>query len=161
MVCKKCGIDKPITEFYKDSKMKSGVRTTCKACVIEKQRQYYLKNTNAVKEYHKRHYKGYRDKQRKADAEYNERVYSLKTPCAKCGDDRLFIVDFHHIEPSEKSFNIYRKSAKTNFSLIEEEAKKCVCLCRNCHGEFHHLYGQRPKNGRECLEEYLGRKVGE
>lgn len=161
MVCNRCGADKPLEDFYKDPKRKSGVYTICKSCIIEKQLEYYFNHIDSVKEYHKRHYQEYKNRQRKADADYYERIYSLKTPCVKCGEKRLFVIDFHHVEPSEKSFNIYRKSAKTNFSIIEDEAKKCVCLCRNCHGEFHYLYGQRPKKGRECLEEYLGRKVGD
>ena len=161
MVCNRCGIDKPLEEYYADKKRKSGKMTICKECTKTAVKKRSAEKKEEIREYHKKHYLTYKERQRAQDAEYFAKVYALKTSCVKCGDDRLFIIDFHHIEPSEKSFNIYRKSAKANFSIIEEEAKKCVCLCRNCHGEFHHLYGQRPKNGRECLEDYLGRKVGE
>lgn len=38
-----------------------------------------------------------------------------------------------------------------------EEVEKCVCLCRNCHAEFHFLYGQDAAEPE--LELYAGRKV--
>ena len=159
MVCRKCGVDKPISEFYADKKRKSGLTTICKACTIADAQKRYWEKRDEIRDYHKKHYLGYKDRQRAADAEYFEKVYALKTPCAKCGDDRLYIIDFHHIDPAKKSFNIYRKSCKSDFSTIEKEVKKCVCLCRNCHAEFHHLYGQRPEHPKESLEKYLGREV--
>lgn len=161
MVCNKCGVDKPLDEYYADKKRKSGKMTICKECTKAAVKKRSEEKREEIREYHKKHYIGYKERQRAQDAEYFAKVYGLKTPCVKCGDDRLYIIDFHHVDPSQKEFTIYRKSCKSNFKAIEDEAAKCVCLCRNCHGEFHHLYGQRPKNGRECLEEYLGRKVGE
>ena len=86
---------------------------------------------------------------------YKEKVDSLKTPCCKCGDPRLYVIDFHHINPEEKSFNINRKRSKSDFSIIENEVKKCVCLCRNCHMEFHHFYGVKPKDPINALNNYL------
>jgi HKD family nuclease len=32
-VCKRCGIEKPLSEFYKTSDRKSGHKTICKACI--------------------------------------------------------------------------------------------------------------------------------
>ena len=40
---------------------------------------------------------------------------------------------------------------------VINEAKKCVCLCANCHKEYHYLYGIRPEHPVETLEEYLKR----
>lgn len=159
MICNKCGIDKPPSEYYADPKRKSGIQTICKECVKAGVKRRSAERREEIREYHKKHYLGYKDRQRAQDAEYFAKVYALKTPCVKCGDERLYIIDFHHVDPSQKSFNIYRKSCKSDFSIIENEAKKCVCLCRNCHGEFHHLYGQRPKFPIEALSEYLGKEV--
>lgn len=159
MICNRCGVNKPLTEYYADPKRKSGKQTICKECIKDGVKKRAAEKRDEIREYHKKHYLRYKDKQRAQDAEYFAKVYALKTPCVKCGDERLYIIDFHHIDPSQKSFNIYRKSSKSDFKVIEDEAAKCVCLCRNCHGEFHHLYGQRPKNAKECLEKYLGRKV--
>jgi len=56
--------------------------------------------------------------------------------CGKCGYDKcLNALEFHHLDPSQKDFNI-RKSIR-RWDVIVAEAKKCVCLCSNCHEEFH------------------------
>ena len=159
MVCNKCGVDKPATEYYSDSKRKSGISTICKDCTKNAVKKRSEIRRDEIREYHKKYYPAYKDKKRKQDEEYIEKIRSLKTPCAKCGEERLYVIDFHHIDPSQKSFNIYRKTRKSNFSEIEKEASKCVCLCRNCHSEFHYLYGQRPKFPIDALFEYLGKEV--
>ena len=157
MVCKRCGVDKPITEFYADKTVKSGVMGKCKECVKKSVQDRYAQKKDEILKYHRKHYLTYKDKQRQSDAEYHERVENLKTPCVKCGESRSYIIDFHHIDPSQKAFNIHRRTCKTNFSIIEEEVSKCVCMCRNCHAEFHYLYGVIPKNPVEDLNEYLRR----
>jgi hypothetical protein len=67
---------------------------------------------------------------------------------------------FHHIDPQQKTFNIGCGTPKISLEEdIANEVKKCVCLCHNCHKEFHHFYGNRMKHPRESLEEYLGMKL--
>jgi len=47
-------------------------------------------------------------------------------------------LDFHHVNENEKSFSLAgRNMADRTWDKIKEEAKKCVLLCRNCHGEVH------------------------
>lgn len=154
MVCKVCGIDKPLDEYYVD---KRGYhKKTCKSCVIKNEAERRKQNPEKFKAYGRTYHEKHKEERNKQDAEYRKRVQGLKTPCVKCGDTRLYVIDFHHIDPSEKSFNINRKSSKKDFSVIEEEVKKCVCLCRNCHMEFHYFYGMNPKKPKESLNEYLG-----
>lgn len=38
--CSKCGIEKPLSYFYKDAIRKDGLRGPCKTCDIEKSRKY-------------------------------------------------------------------------------------------------------------------------
>lgn len=80
-------------------------------------------------------------------------IQSLKTPCLKCGESRPYVIQFHHIIPSEK--RIAHNLANYSMVAIDEEIDKCVCLCANCHIEFHHLYGVHPSNPIEALDEYL------
>lgn len=157
MVCRKCGMDKPITDFYVDKK--GYVRKTCKQCTIRQSRANQLKHREYRKEYCKAYHKKHKEKRIKFDALYRDKVNALKTPCAKCGDTRLYVIDFHHINPAEKEFNIHHKTAKKDFSIIENEVKKCVCLCRNCHMEFHYFYGVIPEKPIEALKEYLSNKT--
>lgn len=81
---------------------------------------------------------------------------TLKTPCVKCGESRLWIIQFHHVDPEQKKFGVGDSSNfhKSKDAVIRE-VKNCVCLCANCHAEFHHLYGQKPVNPTENLNKYL------
>jgi hypothetical protein len=49
---------------------------------------------------------------------------------------------FHHVDPSTKSFAL---SVATALSKLREEAKKCVLVCANRHGEIEtRLIPSRP-----------------
>lgn len=89
-----------------------------------------------------------------------EYTYTFKQPCQKCGDSRLYLIQFHHIDPKTKLFEV-SKSGSHTIEDIEQEVKKCVCLCSNCHDEFHYFYGDKPENPVEALEEYLGKRIVE
>lgn len=150
-VCNHCGKSLPIDEFYKDKGAADGYKNTCKECQKAFAKDYRSRNLDKVNKYQAEYREKNREKQeRDRKAKYN----SLKTPCAKCGESRLYVIQFHHIDPSTKSFNITEGGSKNKD--IEQEVKKCVCLCSNCHDEFHYFYGKRPKNPKESLEEYLG-----
>lgn len=59
--------------------------------------------------------------------------------CCRCGYNICYrSLDFHHIDPSTKEYNISDlvKCAKT-LDLLVKEIQKCIILCRNCHGELH------------------------
>ena len=64
--------------------------------------------------------------------------YKSKCTCQKCGDNRPYVLDFHHLDPSTKSFDL-GEASKKGIKAIEEELKKCITLCRNCHSEFHYI----------------------
>jgi cytochrome c553 len=56
--------------------------------------------------------------------------------CAICGYDRCIInLHFHHVEPARKSFRMDLSGGKA-LATYREEAKKCVLVCANCHGEI-------------------------
>jgi len=54
--------------------------------------------------------------------------------CKECGENDIRTLDFDHLNPSEKSFNM-GDALKRGFSLekILKEATKCQVLCANCH----------------------------
>ena len=81
-----------------------------------------------------------------------------KPPCAKCGETRGYVLQYHHIDPETKLISIGANCAR-DAKLIESEIKKCVCLCANCHKEFHHFYGARPRDPIGSLEEYLEKPI--
>ena len=93
-----------------------------------------------IRAYNREHYQKNKDKL-KADsrARYEENkafVYSHKSPCIVCDEDDPVVIDFHHIDPKEKEFNISRKLCLGQKTL-KKEIDKCVCLCANCHRRVH------------------------
>jgi hypothetical protein len=59
--------------------------------------------------------------------------------CQKCGynKDCPSAYDFHHRNPSEKSFGIGAKGITRNFEDLKKEVDKCDLLCCRCHAELH------------------------
>lgn len=111
---------------------------------LEREKKEAIRKENTTKERAKR------EKERK------QQYLNYKKVCAKCGESRSWLIQFHHINPSEKEFNIGTAfSVGGNMKRIENEIKKCVCLCSNCHDEYHYFYGKRPSNPVESLQEYL------
>ena len=120
-ICNKCGQELPITDFYFRDKAKGTRRGECKYCHCKKVKEDYKKKRE----------------------EFNEVKKQCK--CAKCGDTRSYVLDFHHIDPKEKSFTIgYGSNHNYNKETLEKEIAKCIPLCANCHREFHYL--EKEKN---------------
>lgn len=98
------------------------------------------------------YYKNYRNSEevKRRNARTAQRVRSeglqilrkegLMTDCIICGfsKDIEFAIDFHHIDPKTKKATIASLLGvlKKRDQLIEE-AKKCVCMCANCHRLYH------------------------
>ena len=126
-ICSKCGLEKPVSEYHKNGFDRQGrqkYRGYCKTCANKREMERYW--------------------------EKREYVDAQRTQCAKCGDTRTYLLDFHHKNPNEKEFTIgtMKRGAK---ETIQKEIDKCICLCANCHREFHHF--EREQN--ITLEEYL------
>lgn len=125
--CSSCKEEKPLSEFFIKAHTKSGnpiYCSVCKKCHCEGEKERYRAKVDLMD--------------------------SMKTPCLKCGESRIRCISYHHKNPKEKDFTIgqLRKSSK---QVIVSEIKKCVCLCLNCHHEFHYL----EKKEGITLEEYL------
>jgi len=55
--------------------------------------------------------------------------------CALCGYDRCIInMHFHHVDPATKELAMTAQIGRS-LDTFRKEAKKCVLLCANCHGE--------------------------
>ena len=129
--CPKCGKEKPLDEFYVRKNHGDGFSSYCKECVKKTKRQ--------------------------SVSSKRDEIDALKTPCLKCGEERKYLLDFHHVNPSEKEFAVSETGRYSSLTNVKAEIEKCVCLCKNCHWEFHHLYGKHPKNPIVALKEYLNK----
>jgi len=57
--------------------------------------------------------------------------------CEICGYDKcISALDFHHLNPSEKDFNL-ASSKVLSFEKCKLEVDKCILVCANCHREIH------------------------
>lgn len=111
-ICSQCKTEKPVSEFHSTGyyKGKLKYKPDCKRCANEKWRMRYFTKLSKV-------------------------VGELK--CSQCGYDKCpQAIDFHHLDPNEKDFNI-----SSHWTISEErlkqEVKKCIQLCANCHREHH------------------------
>lgn len=111
-ICSKCGKELPLSDFYLNGKTR---RSSCKFCHNERVKQDY--------------------KARKDNISQIKEFFG----CAKCGDKREYVLDFHHKDPSQKDFTIARNAGSNSIQRVKEELLKCVILCSNCHREFHYL----------------------
>ena len=126
-ICTKCNKELSIEFFHKngfDNQGNQKYRSYCKDCAnaIEKQR--------------------YKDKK--------NFVENQKHICAKCGEKRIYVLQFHHKDKEKKDFTI-GKLKKGDLSIIQKEIDKCIVLCANCHIEFHYL----EKENNITIEDYL------
>lgn len=56
--------------------------------------------------------------------------------CRLCGYDRCqAALEFHHLDPSSKSFALSVRGLTRSIEKLREEVAKCVLLCANCHAE--------------------------
>jgi hypothetical protein len=67
--------------------------------------------------------------------------------CAVCGYERCALnLHFHHVDPTAKSFDMHMGVGKA-LAAFREEAKKCVLVCANCHGEIEAGLIESPSPG--------------
>lgn len=58
--------------------------------------------------------------------------------CEKCGINDFRVLDFHHLDPSQKDIEVsYMVGFRSSKEKILEEIAKCQCLCSNCHRILH------------------------
>jgi hypothetical protein len=56
--------------------------------------------------------------------------------CAICGYDRCeAALEFHHVDPTQKSFALSLQGVTRSLAAARAEARKCVLLCATCHAE--------------------------
>jgi len=64
-------------------------------------------------------------------------IASMGGKCTVCGYDKHpGVLDFHHIDPSTKSFGVSSGGFSRSWTSIETEIKKCILVCANCHREI-------------------------
>lgn len=163
--CKDCA--KEYAQWYRDTypekvkEISAKTRAKNRERIRQRQNEKYAinkKNPEYMRkrlEYAREHYPERREKNRMATIEFNNQ----KGNCEKCGESRKYLIQYHHIDPKTKLFSIGESVNSKRKEVLDSETKKCVCLCSNCHDEFHYFYGSRPEDPVGSLCEYLGREL--
>lgn len=135
--CTRCKRRKrPVDGFSKDKSTKDGYNSVCKKCHRTLSRSHYEKRTLA-----------YRDNNRAKRLACRKWIVEHKqnNPCQICGEDRWWVLEHHHIDPTTKSFSLSGGAgAKRSIKAIQQEIDKCIVICSNCHRDLH--YKQRVNN---------------
>lgn len=89
--------------------------------------------------------------------------------CCICGFDKYSsALEFHHVNPEDKVFEITSGGLTKNLPTQIEEVKKCVLVCANCHRGIHHHNVEIPLDWQsfydndveeKLLEEYWDKKT--
>lgn len=121
---------------------------TCKYCGEEKEiDQFEVANTIKGKTYRRKKCSVCKAKDKEARRDrlrqwWSEFKKDLK--CKKCGEDRWYILDFHHRDPNEKDNSLGNAMQQGwGKERILREVSKCDVYCANCHREFHYLEQER------------------
>lgn len=129
--CVSCNSIKELSEFYKMSKNK--ILNTCKDCYKIEQSQKYKQ----IKE--------------------NDFNFKKQYKCKKCGEDRYYLLDFHHRNSKEKDFNLSDKT-RINLDNFKLELEKCDVLCSNCHREWHFIERHKDRFKPISYDEWISGK---
>lgn len=163
--CTRCGEDKELENFHKTKRSSDGHKSQCKQCVgnyyngnkdtiRKKQNEWYEAN----REHRIKYIRKYRlDRPEKFPnvtgntrdcSSSNVRRASRKEfcvsykggSCEDCGltTKHYSVYDFHHTDPSTKSFGIAGRGRGVKMETLKEELDKCVMICANCHRIRHH-----------------------
>lgn len=137
--CSICKNEYPSTLEYFGKHKTRGLDTYCKTCRREHNKFNYYANKEL-----------WNATSRKNKKLQRERINELKDLlfCLKCKENRNHLLDFHHVDPTKKDFQI-SQGERYGWKRIKEEIDKCVVLCSNCHRDFHH---QEKEKGITLIE---------
>lgn len=108
--CKYCNTTKDLTQFHKSPHEKYGVRNKCKLCVkaynsvryeekreelLQWQSDYYQENSEAVKEYNRKHYKRYYPKNKPKYYSKNAKRRAIAKQATPAWADLQYIEDLY------------------------------------------------------------------
>lgn len=99
--CSKCQVEKPLDNFRKDKRRKSGLKNVCKACADARYKEYKAQNPEVVRQMR---YKSYlKNKYNLSVEAYNSMLESQDNKCAVCKSEstnnslyKTMVVDHDH-----------------------------------------------------------------
>jgi len=152
--CTKCNKELNLDSFgiistRKNKQGKPIIKSRCKKCLAQDQIFYLDDKGESYKEYrqeyeqtwryhHSEHLEEY-ENNRNINRREQWKNFMKNKKCNKCGFNDTRALQWHHLDPSTKLFNIATSvySRKHAWVDIMNEISKCECLCANCHFITH------------------------
>lgn len=139
--CTSCGTYKLLSleNFYSSKERQTEFDSICRECRNKYHTELRRKDYDSEERRLKREQTSKDEKTKHRNAKVQCIIYK-GSKCVHC--DLLYdgtngmVFDFHHVDPSTKSFQILTKGPKTLVGQ-KEELDKCILLCANCHREEH------------------------
>ncbi len=129
-ICTTCKQEKLLSDFHKDNRKKSGLRSYCKTCSRIYTKTWNERNKEKYRSYMKKSY----DKRRELYIDYKKEL-----KCQKCGENHSACLVFHHKNSEEKDFDIAGSIHTKSVKRVMDEIVKCDVLCANCHRKLHYV----------------------
>ena len=143
-VCTKCKQSLPLSAFRWKNKNENRRHSQCKNCQKAQEKIHYRESKER-----QLNVRETADQQKQTNLSI---IANFKLGgCCKCGEKRQHVLDCHHIKDSGKTDTINHMSKSASPETLRAELEKCVCLCANCHRDFHFLENL---NGL-TIEDYL------
>ncbi len=130
-ICPKCETELPLDDIHFASRYDRK----------EKMFQHICRKCQSV--YRKEHYDKNKQKYIDKAKVFTQSIikwfieYKKTLKCKECGENRYWVLDFHHRDPKEKDIEVSVLLRKGNKTKILQEIEKCDVLCSNCHRDLH------------------------
>lgn len=132
--CSSCHVAKDKSEYTKSSGTFDGLDYYCKQCKKDKNSKYYKMKSGEWQAERKR--KSKLANKLKLDQSRQIIQQAKECGCKICGEKSFCCLDFHHLNPEAKDYNVSELRNHLPEQLINE-ISKCIVLCANCHRKYH------------------------
>lgn len=135
-VCKMCGLELPVTDFYEDKTMREGRVNQCKYCIQKQARERRWTNLERIKQKdaeranqpHRKKLRYEIGKRRRQEVEGYQKAHNAVTRAVEHGE----------IERSNTCQICGDQSRKTEAHHCDyEQIKDVIWLCPTCHRNYH------------------------
>lgn len=127
--CSKCHQLKQLHNFGKRKTSRDGKQGKCKTYVKEYAKIWYETNKDNRRAQIK-------TSNKLAKIRNQEFIidYLSKHPCIDCGNTDIRVLEFDHLYPQDKKYNISNLILEScSLMTLKKEIQKCVIRCSNCH----------------------------
>ncbi len=126
-ICSKCKVEKPLSDFGKHAREKSGIRRVCKTCNTASAKDYYARNKESVLAYHRIYDFAHRHEK----AEY-DRAYHIKNGRKKSATSADW-----YLKNKDRAYLSHQIYSKSNPDLIQAIRLNYLARKKGAKGSFN------------------------